>query len=128
MARTAARPEPTEQRVLEALTDVCPHCGRRMWADYQNRRTVVTLTRVLGLRLTIRRCPHADCPRFHVPYRPEAEGAIALPEHEFGLDVIALVGALRYGRHRSVPEIHRELAGRGVGVCQWTVTNLLDRY
>jgi hypothetical protein len=30
------------------------------------------------------------------PYRPEAEGRYALPQHEFGLDVIAMVGALRY--------------------------------
>lgn len=128
MARIAARPEPTEERVLEPLTDVCPHCGRRMWADYENHRTVTTLTQVLRLNLRIRRCPHADCPRFHVPYRPEAEGVIALPEHEFGLDVIAWVGALRYEHHQSVPEIHRELTGRGVRVCQRTVTNLLDRY
>jgi hypothetical protein len=99
-----------------------------MWADYQNHRTVTTLKQVLRLRLNIRRCPHPDCPRYHKPYRPEAEGAIALPEHEFGLDVIALVGALRYGQHRSVPEIHQDLAGRGVSVCQRTVTNLLDRY
>src|SRR5262245_30295742 len=26
-------------------------------------------------------------------------GAIALPQHEFGLDVVALVGALRYAEH-----------------------------
>jgi len=41
-----------------------------------------------------------------VAYRTEAEGAIALPQHEFGLDVIALVGVLRHREHRSVPEIH----------------------
>jgi len=43
------------------------------------------------------------------PCRPEEEGRVALPQHEFGLDVIALVGELRYRRHRSVPEIHRDL-------------------
>jgi hypothetical protein len=128
MARTAARPRPTGEQVLDPLNECCPHCGRRMWADYQNHRTVTTLKQVLRLRLNVRRCPHPDCPRYHKPYRPEAEGAIALPEHEFGLDVIALVGALRYGQHRSVPEIHQDLAGRGVSVCQRTVTNLLDRY
>jgi len=42
--------------------------------------------------------------------------------------VIALVGALRYAQHRSVPEIHRELTGRGVALAERTVTNLLDRY
>jgi hypothetical protein len=80
------------------------------------------------LHLTIRRCHNQACERYHKPYRPEAEGRMVLPEHEFGLDVIALVGALRYGLHRSVPEIHRELQQRGVAICQRSVTNLLDRY
>jgi hypothetical protein len=59
---------------------------------------------------------------------PEPEGRLALPEHEFGLDVIAVVGSLRYGSHRSVPEIHQELLARGMVICQRSVTNLLDRY
>src|ERR687885_743747 len=60
--------------------------------------------------------------------RPEQEGAIALPQHEFALDVIALVGALRHREHRSVPEIHRALRERGVVICERSVTNLLERY
>jgi transposase-like protein len=80
------------------------------------------------LRLKVRRCPNPACPRYRRPYRPEGEGALALPQHEFGLDVIALAGALRYREHRSVPEIHRALRDRGVAVCERTVTNLLDRY
>lgn len=128
MARIAARPRPAAERVLEPLSDRCPDCGHRTWADYENRRTVTTLNEVVRLRLKVRRCHHARCPRYLKPCRPEAEGAIALPEHEFGLDVIALVGASRYGQHRSVPEIHRALVARGVVVCQRTVTNLLDRY
>src|SRR5262249_22848289 len=66
--------------------------------------------------------------RHHVPLRPEQEGRYALPEHEFGLDVIALIGTLRHAQHRSVPEIHAELTRRGVRLCLRTVTNLLDRY
>jgi hypothetical protein len=80
------------------------------------------------IRLHVRRCHNPTCPRYHRPYRPEEEGRIALPQHEFGLDVIALVGALRYQQHRSVPEIHQELVQRGVRICQRSVTNLLDRY
>ena len=72
--------------------------------------------------------PTPACPRYHRPYRPEAEPHFALPHHEFGLDVIALVGRLRHAEHRSVPEIHRELTRRGVASPQRTVTNLLDRY
>jgi hypothetical protein len=80
------------------------------------------------LYLRIRRCRNAGCQAYCRPYRPEAEGRYALPHHEFGLDVIALIGALRYGQHRSLTEIHSELIGRGLVVSQRTVTNLLDRY
>jgi len=86
------------------------------------------LSGLVRLRLVVRRCVNRDCALYHEPYRPEEEGAFALPQGEFGLDVIALVGALRHAEHRSVPEIHRELSGRGVTVSQRTVTNLLDRY
>jgi hypothetical protein len=128
MARKAARPEPTSTKELTPLRTKCPHCGERMWADYSNDRTVITLEGLLGLTLKIRRCHNAACAHYRRPYRPEAEGRYALPQHEFGLDVIALVGALRYAEHRSVPEIHRHLVARGLSICERTVTNLLDRY
>jgi hypothetical protein len=64
------------------------------------------------LRLKIRWCETIGCARFHKPYWPESEGALALPQHEFGLDIIALVGALRHREHRSVPEIHAVLTAR----------------
>ncbi|HVK08397.1 MAG TPA: ISNCY family transposase, partial [Gemmataceae bacterium] len=99
-----------------------------MRADYANRRTVHTLAGVTRLNLTIRRCRHAGCVAYKKPYRPEAEGAVALPRHEFGLDVIALIGRLRYADHRSAPEIRTPLVGRGVAVSERAVTNLLDRY
>jgi hypothetical protein len=62
------------------------------------------------------------------PYHPEEEGHWALPHGEFGLDIIALIGALRYEMHRSVPEIHQGLCQRGVVIAERTVTNLLARY
>ena len=128
MARKAARPEPTAAKQLRTLRTNCPHCGQRMWADYDNFRTVTTLEGLLRLTLKVRRCRNPDCASYHRPYRPEAEGRYALPQHEFGLDVIALVGTLRYAEHRSIPEIHRHLVARGVALCERTVTNLLERY
>jgi Transposase, Mutator family len=128
MVRKAARPEPTARKQLQPLRTNCPHCGRRMWADYDNHRTVTTLDGLVRLTLKVRRCRDRDCPAYRRPYRPEAEGRYALPRHEFGLDVVALVGALRYAEHRSVPEIHQQLLARGLSICERTVTNLLDRY
>ncbi|MGU3330904.1 ISNCY family transposase, partial [Methylobacterium mesophilicum] len=95
---------------------------------YENRRTLVMLSGTVRLRLKIRRCEAQGCARLHTPYRPESEGALALPQHEFGLDGVALVGALRHGEHRSVPKIHTILRGRGVGIAERSVSNLLDRY
>jgi hypothetical protein len=128
MARRHARPTPTVEQSLEPICTACPSCGRAMWAAYTNHRTLVTLGGLVRLHLSIRRCPHKDCSRYHRPYRPEAEGALALPHHEFGLDVIALIGALRYAEHKSVPEIHLVLRGRGVDIAQRSVTLLLERY
>src|SRR3569833_581252 len=128
MARVSARRQPERERVLVPSRQDCPGCGGHMRLRYENRRQVVTLSGGVRLRLRSRRCEHAGCPRFHVPYRPEAECALALPQQEFGLDVIALVGVLRHRAHRSVPEIHAALRARGVEIAARSVTNLLDRY
>jgi hypothetical protein len=74
--------------------------------------------------LIIRRCANPECESYRHSHQLEEEGAFALPQGEFGLDVIALVGALRHAEHRSVPEIHRELLGRGLNISERTVTNL----
>ena len=128
MGRTSARPRPVRERVLIPSRRLCASCGGVARVRYENRRTLVMLTGSVRLRLKIRRCEHDGCARVHMPYRPEAEGAIALPQHEFGLDVIALVGMLRHREHRSVPEIHALLRTRGVDIAERSVTNLLDRY
>ncbi len=116
MARTTPRPTPTVPCTLQPLGQHCPLCGETMWAAYHNYRTITTLEDVLHLTLQIRRCLNRACPQFHRPYRPEAEGRLALPKHEFGLDVIAWIGTLRYAQHRSLPEIHQHLRHRGVAI------------
>ena len=126
--RRRPRPQPDRALSLVPVTRDCPECQHRLRARYNNFRTITTLDGVLRLTLAIRRCHNPDCPRFLRPYRPEAEPHFALPYHEFGLDVMALVGRLRHAEHRSIPEIHRELTRRGLVVAQRTVTNLLDRY
>jgi hypothetical protein len=126
--RRRPRPKPDRALSLVPVTRDCPECQHPLRARYNNFRTITTLDGVLRLTLAIRRCHNPNCPRFRLPYRPEAEPHFALPYHEFGLDVMALVGRLRHAEHRSIPEIHQELTRRGLIVAQRTVTNLLDRY
>lgn len=128
MARTTPRPRPTQEQTLETIYTDCASCGHVMWVAYENWRTITMLDAVVRVTLPIRRCVNPGCERYHVAYRPEAEGRWALPKHEFGLDVIAWIGALRYGEHRSVPEIHRRLRERGVAIAERTVEHLLARY
>jgi hypothetical protein len=128
MARNQPRPQATSELRLEPLDDRCRLCEGKLWVAYHNARTVTTLEGLVRLRLVVRRCVNRECELYQRSRRPEQEGAFALPQGEFGLDVIALVGALRHAEHRSVPEIHGELRRRGVAVSERSVTNLLDRY
>ena len=128
MARRTKRPPITRTLSLLPLRQQCSACGGRLWHLYQTQRTVTTLKDIIRLTLTVVRCPNPACARYHQPYRPEEEGAWALPHGEFGLDVIAYIGALRYREHRSVPEIHKALRERHVAIAERTVTYLLERY
>jgi hypothetical protein len=128
MARKQTRPSATQQVVLEPLQTTCRACGSHMRMGHHSHRTVTTLQGVTRLTLKVYRCRNTQCPRFHQPTRPEEEGGWALPHGEFGLDVIALVGTLRYQQQRSIPQIHEELVRRGLQVAQRTVTDQLYRY
>jgi hypothetical protein len=128
MARKQARPRATNHVTLEPLQITCRACGSRMRMGHHSHRTVTTLAGVTRLTLKVYRCRNQACPRFHQATRPEEEGRWALPHGEFGLDVIALVGTLRYQEQRSIPQIHQELQRRGLQVAQRTVTNQLYRY
>ena len=80
------------------------------------------------LTVVIGQCPNPTCPLYHVRYHPEEEGRWALPHGEFGLDVIAAIGAWRFKEHRSVPEMHQRLQARGLSISERAVTHLLHRY
>jgi hypothetical protein len=128
VARLTARPAPTAERTLAPVATACPARGHRRRPDYRDFRTVTTLAGVARYTLRITRCRQPGCDRYHVPLRPEAEGRLALPRHEFGLDVIACAGDRRYTDHRTGPEIHAELVTRGLALSLRTVTNLLHRF
>src|SRR5947209_13971316 len=128
MARKQARPEATLEVTLAPLQVTCRGCGSRMRMGHHSHRSVTTLQGVTRLTLKVYRCRNQSCPRYHQPTRPEEEGGWALPHGEFGLDVIALVGTLRYQQQRSIGQIHQELLRRGLQVAERTVTDQLYRY
>ncbi len=128
MARKRGRPAATKQKTLDLLQRICRACGSRVLVARHSHRTVTTLDGVYRLTLKVYHCPNPRCPRFSYVCRPEEEGGWALPHGEFGLDVIALIGMLRYQQQRSIPQIHQELLRRGVQVAERTVSDQLYRY
>jgi hypothetical protein len=128
MAGKTPRPPATEERTLIPVLRQCPECQHPLWWDYTHDRKVATLGGILQLWLHLLRCPHPTCGRDHRPYRPEEEGRLGLPHDEYGLDVLAWLGALRYQHDQTVMEIHREWVERGVSLSQPHVTSWLARY
>ena len=128
MARRHRRPPADYERTLAPLDTRCPLCSGPAPVVYHSQRTVATLDGLGRLTLVVRRCRDTACPLHRQPYRPEEEGAVALPHGEFGLDLIALVGALRFAQHRTVPEIHAAVRERGIPIAERSVTNLVYRY
>ncbi len=128
MARRQSRPPASVHHQLQPDHRWCWHCGRRTWVAYHSQRTLVSLEGSTRYTLVVRRCKNPGCKAYKQPYRPEEEGALALPESEFGLDLVALVGTRRFAEHRSIADIHQELKSRGIGICERSVTNLVHRY
>ena len=128
MARKQARPLATKQATLDLLEKSCRACGHRLLVARHSHRKVSRLDGVYDLRVKVYQCLNQQCPHFRQVCRPEEEGSWALPHGEFGLDVIALVGALRYREQRTIPQIHQELLRRGLQLAQRSVTDQLYRY
>jgi hypothetical protein len=95
---------------------------------YHRHRKIMTLEGLWQLTVIIGQCPNPTCPLYHVRYHPEEEGRSSLPHGEFGLDVIATIGAWRFREHRSVPEMHQRLQARSLSISERAVTHLLHRY
>jgi hypothetical protein len=127
MARTTPRPPPTHPQTLQTLVRQCPCGGEPLWAAYHNYRAITTLEAIVQLTLQMRRCLNSACPQVRKPYRPAAEGRLALPKHAFGLDVLTCIGTQCSAHHSSVPTLHQALVERGMAVAPRTVTKLLER-
>ena len=128
MARLNKRGPADRQDVLRCESTRCPVCHHQTWMTHHNARRLILLTGSVHYTIKVRQCQNTACAAYKKPLRPEAEGALALPHSEYGLDVLALIGTLRYEQHRSVPEIHATLLERNVEVSERTVTLLVHRY
>lgn len=94
----------------------CPACGEPLVERYRQSRYVVTLSGMLKLNKHVLECQRPKCAQTGVKWRPEGEGALALPHYTFGLDVVARVGELRYREQQTIEKIATALGQQGVSI------------
>src|SRR6266511_745862 len=88
----------------------CPHCGSRLarshsvWAKPIQFLTGVEHVTSLGFR-----CPNRGCAFQRTVFRSARAEARQVKGSGYGLDVVAHIGALRFGQHRTREEIWRHL-------------------
>jgi hypothetical protein len=128
MGGKTRRAEATLERRLHPEEMTCPECGQVMRIGYTSWRKVATLEGMVRLKVSIGRCENQACERYHKPSHPLEEGRLVLPHYEYGLDVLAFVGAQRYRENASAPQIHAVLLARQVQIGQRNVQYLLERY
>ncbi len=108
----------------------CPHCGARLryshpvWA-----KAIQSLQRVEHVTNLGFRCANPSCWFPRTVYRSARAEACQVKGSGYGLDVVAEIGALRFGQHRTREEIWRYLDQEtAVRISERHVQNLLEVY
>jgi hypothetical protein len=87
----------------------CPACHSKLKERYHKQRWIIQLKQELKVKSHYLECHNRECELREAIYRPEQEAALALPGYNFGLDVIARIGELRYRDSFSISKIATEL-------------------
>jgi len=77
-----------------------------------SKKTVITLNGAVYVTHIGYSCPNEKCIERNKVYRSAAADSLALPNFTFGIDIIALVGYLKLGKHYTVDEVHKEVNER----------------
>jgi hypothetical protein len=108
---------------------ICPLCQSPLVYAYETKRYVIKLEGVYLLFSEFSKCSNPDCSKNKPAYAPEAESRLVLPHYSFGLDIIALIGELRYSEHKSISEIDKILVEEyQVSISEREVEYLEDVY
>lgn len=88
----------------------CPGCQQPRAERYRKQRYIITLRGELKVINHWLECRTARCAWRGVRVRPEQEDVLALRGYNFGLEVVARIGELRYREHRTLAQIQQALS------------------
>ena len=91
----------------------CPHCESKLKRSHTAwRKHIITLRGTLLVTSYAYRCPNASCPEPGALYRSTEAEALSLKYYQYGLDVVAKVGHLRFREYRTIRKARRILRDR----------------
>jgi len=92
---------------------LCPHCGAALRRSHTAwRKHIITLRATLSVTSYAYKCPNKTCPEPGAAYRSTEAEALSLKHYQYGLDVIAKVGHLRFQEYRTIRKSKRILRDR----------------
>jgi hypothetical protein len=107
----------------------CPHCQSKLeFCHSVSNKTVVTLEGVFKIVNMGYRCGNEQCSNRETVYRSAEAERYSMKYVTFGMDVLALIGQLRFKEHKHRGEIAAELLKRGIKTSERNVQKLYERY
>jgi hypothetical protein len=107
----------------------CPICGEKLVKKYNTpEKTVITLNGKLICWDRVLKCRNKNCRGNSMSFHSAEFKGLTLEGLTFGIDVVALEGALRFEDNKTIDEILACLSEHGVHTNGATVSKHLDKY
>ncbi len=115
--------------MLEPEFKNCPLCGDGLVKKYNtNEKTVITLKGKLVCWERVLKCRNKDCKGNLMSFHSSEYKSLALSSMNFGTDVLALEGGLRFSEHKTIDEVLDKLSFYGIHTNRATVSKHSDKY
>ncbi len=107
----------------------CPLCGGRLVKNYNtNEKTITTLNGKLVCWERVLKCRNKGCKGNSMSFHSAEYKGLALPSMNFGIDVVAHEGGLRFEEHKTIDEVLEDLQEYGIHTNRATVSKHSDKY
>ena len=107
----------------------CPVCKGERRFQWNNQRRVRFVGDTLHIDYHVYACVNPDCALYGLPVKPEAMTTRVLPNKEFGLDVLSVIGYYRLKDCLSFPKIAATLRDlHKVEISEREVEDMFDLY
>lgn len=111
--KTAKDYSRAEKQIYRPENKTCPNCGAELKRSHTAwRKNIITLRGTLQVTSYAYRCPNSRCPNPGTVYRSAEAETLSIKYYQYGLDVIAKVGHLRFREYRTIRKAKRMLRDR----------------